>query len=99
MSIGLATFERPSAVATATVDSNRSGFPASTEVDIAEESELAAAGWLRRPGLLLGLILLVAILVRAPGLGAESFWTDEFFSLVESSGYSIVIWPPPGWQR
>jgi 4-amino-4-deoxy-L-arabinose transferase-like glycosyltransferase len=56
----------------------------------------AATGWLQGPGLPLGLILLVALLVRVPGLGAESFWTDEFFSLVESNGYTIVIWPPPG---
>jgi 4-amino-4-deoxy-L-arabinose transferase-like glycosyltransferase len=41
-------------------------------------------------------ILLVGTLVRVRELGAESFWTDEFFSLVASSGYTIVIWPPPG---
>ena len=67
-----------------------------TEVEPAEKMELAVSRWLKRPGLVLGLILLVALFIRVRGLGAESFWTDELFGIVESSGYSIVIWPPPG---
>src|SRR5262245_58328404 len=52
---------------------------------------------LRRPALVLGGILLIAFLVRIRKLGSESYWTDEYASLLSSNGYSVTeAWPALG---